>query len=106
MQPDLDEHHPLGREPRLPLHDLTRSPLPFGRVGETLDALDEDAPVPGAVEHGHAAPSRERRREAVQEVVAALVRAGWAELRDAHVARVEHGDEPPDAAALARRGAA
>ena len=28
---------------------------PFGGMGETLDPLDQDAPVPGAVEHGHPA---------------------------------------------------
>ena len=75
------------------------APLHLG--GEVLDPLDEHAPVPAAVEDGHAAPSRQRRPEPPQEVVPQLVGRRRGERGDVHVAGVERLDQPLDGAALA-----
>ena len=94
---------PSAASVRLELVDLVVGARPLRLGGELLDALDEHAPVPRAVEHRHAAPARERGPEAPQEVVALLVVGRRRELHDAHVARVERGDEALDRAALAAR---
>ena len=101
VQEELDQHHPLGRQRPLQLDDLAVGALPLLRRREALHALDQHAPVPGAVEHGHAAPAGQLRPEAPQVVVALLVRGRRRELRHAHVARVERRHEPLDRPALA-----
>ena len=98
---NLIEHHALGGEHPLELEDLAVRPRPFLLGGELLHALDQHAPIPGAVEHREVAPPRQRRPEAPQEVVALGGRVGRGELRDAHVAGVERGHQALDRAALA-----
>src|SRR4051794_31430602 len=51
VHPELEHEHALGGERALELDDLAVRPPPlrFGR--EALDALDEHAAVPAAVEH-------------------------------------------------------
>ncbi len=51
VQKQLDEPRVLGDQHALEVIDLFVGPMPFGRLGEALDALDEDAAVPGAVEN-------------------------------------------------------
>ena len=103
VQPELDDQHALGGQRALEAGDLVvgAAPLLLGR--EALHPLDQHPPVPGAVEHGHAAPAGQRRREAPEEVVALLVGRRRRERGHAHVAVVELRGEALDRAALARR---
>ena len=89
-------------EAALEVDDLVVGAAPLALVGESLDALDEHPSVPGAIEHGHPAPTRQRRPEPPQEVVALLSLGRRRELGDVHVAGVEVGGQPPDRASLAR----
>src|SRR5262249_10186715 len=73
-------------------------PLLLG--GESLDPFDQDATVPGPVQHGHASPAGQYRPEPPQEVMAFLVVRGRAELGDPDVPRVQRLDEPFDSTAL------
>jgi hypothetical protein len=77
-------------------------PLPLLVGGVALHPLHEHPPVPGAVEHGHAAPSGQHRAEPEQEVVALLVGRRGAEARDPDVAGVEGRGQATDGPALAR----
>ena len=101
VQEELDEHGSLGGHHVLEGDDLVVGAVPLLALGEAVDALDQHAAVPGAIEDGHPAPAGERRHEAPQEVVAALALVGGRELDDAHVAGVERGDQAADRAALA-----
>jgi hypothetical protein len=75
--------------------------LPLLRRRESLDPLHQHAPVPGAVEHGHAAESRKRRPEAPQKVMALLALRWRGVRRHMHMARVERLDQPPQGSSLA-----
>ncbi len=74
-------------------------PLLLGR--EALDALDEHAAVPGAVEDGHATPSPAAGPRSARGSDGALVGRRRRERRDAHVARVQRGQQALDRAAFA-----
>jgi hypothetical protein len=101
VQPELDHDHALVGQRPLEVDDLPVGAPPLLLGGEPLDALDQDAAVPGPVQHCHAAPAGQHRPEPPQEVVAFLVVAGRAELGDPDVPRVERRDEPLDRASLA-----
>jgi hypothetical protein len=101
VQEELDDDHAVVGEHALELVDLAVGALPLLLGREALHTLDEHAPVPRAVEHGHSAPARKRRDEAVQVVVALLVGRRRGELLDAHVAGIERRDQALDGAALA-----
>jgi hypothetical protein len=101
VHPELDQDRALGRQRRLEVDDLAVRPAPGLLGGEALDPLDEHPAVPGAVEDGHAAPAREHRPEAPEEVVPLLVVRRRRELRHPRVPRVELVDQPLDGAALA-----
>ncbi len=101
VHPDLHDDDALEVQRALELDDLGVRALPLLGRRESLDALDEHAAVPAAVEHGHAAVPREVLDEALEIEVALLVGRGRGVLRDAHVAGVERRDEPLDGAALA-----
>ena len=92
---------PSVASPRSKCLDLAVGALPLGLGGESLDPLDEHPAVPGAVEHRHPAPARERRGEAPQEVVAALALGRGGELGDGVVPGVQRRGQPADRAALA-----
>ena len=64
VQPELDQHEVLLVEHLLEGVDLVVGALPRALGGEALDALDQHAAVPRAVEHGHPAPARQQRPEA------------------------------------------
>jgi len=103
VQPELDHDHALVGQRPLEVDDLPvgAPPLLFG--GESLHPLDQDAAVPGPVEHRHAAPAGQHRPEPPQEVVAFLVIGRRAELGDPDVPRVERLDQPFDRTTLAGR---
>ncbi len=101
VHPELDQDHALGGQRGLQVHDLGVRPLPRVHGREALDPFHEHPAVPGAVEHGHAAPAGQDRPEAPQEVVPLLVVAGRRELGDPHVPGVELADQALDGPALA-----
>src|SRR3954453_12868871 len=103
VQEELGEDQAVVGQHALEVVDLAVGPPPLLLGGEALDALDEHAPVPGAIEHGHPAPAGQRGDKAVQVVVALLVGRRCGERLDADVAGVERGDETLDGAALAAR---
>src|SRR3954451_2493023 len=103
MHPELHQDGAFGGQHLLELADLAVGTLPLLRRRELLDALDEYAAVPAAVEHDHPAPPRQLRPEPPQKVVALLVVRRCGELRDPYVSRVERSHQPLDAAALAGR---
>jgi hypothetical protein len=103
VHPELDEDHSFGDERPLELHDLLVRAGPLLVGGEPFDSLHQHPPVPGAVQHRHAAPAGQDRPEAPQEVVALLVVRGCRELCDPDVPRVERTDQAFDGAALAGR---
>ena len=73
MQPELgDEAAPL-HQLRFEVIDLVVGALPFGGLRETLDALHQDAAVPGAVEDHDLPLGRHITPEAPQVVVAPLL---------------------------------
>ena len=73
VHPELDHDHPLFGQGVLEVVDLLIGPAPLHLGRQVLDPLDQDPPVPAAVEDRHAAPSGQRRPEAPQEVVPQLV---------------------------------
>src|SRR3712207_485945 len=58
VQPELHEDHPLGCERALERDDLLVGAPPLLLAGEPLHALDQRAPVPGAVEERDPSPAR------------------------------------------------
>src|SRR5207237_3994883 len=84
------------------LDDLLVRARPLLLAGEPLDPFDEHPAVPGPVEHGHAAPTRQRGPEAPEEVVSLGVGRRRRELSHAYVPGVEAGHQPLDRPALAR----
>ena len=92
----------LAPEGALEVHDLGVGARPLLGGRKALHPLHQHAPVPGAVEHGHATPPGKRRPEAPEEVVALLVRRGRRELGHMHVARIELLDQALERSALPR----
>src|SRR5581483_5787597 len=72
-------------------------------VCKSLDTLDQDASVPGAVEHDDLPRVRQLLPEALQIMLAALVRQWRGDRIDLEAARIEGPAQPADDAALARR---
>ena len=101
VHPELDHDHALLGQRVLEVGDLLVGAAPLHLGGQVLDPLDQDPPVPAAVEDGHAAPSGKGRPEAPQEVVAQLVGGRCGKGRDVDVPGVERLDQPLDGAALA-----
>src|SRR3954466_14339917 len=100
-EPELDYDDAGLRELLLEVVDLAVGPQPLGRAGEALHALDQDPPVPGAVEDrdvavaGHVAPEP-------PEVGPGLLLVGRrGHGVDPEAARVERRRRTADAAALA-----
>src|ERR1700691_3494245 len=102
MQPELDERCTLRAEAALECDDLGVGALPLVFARETLNALDQHAPVIAAVKQAHAALPGDVRPESPEEVVALLTVARRRELGDREMARVERRGQPPDRSALAR----
>src|SRR4051812_288894 len=63
VHPELHQHHALVHQHAFEVDDLVVGAGPLARGGEALDPLDEHPPVPRSVEHGHAAPTGQRRPE-------------------------------------------
>src|SRR6185503_13239685 len=83
--------------------DLAVGAHPVGLGAETLDALDEHAPVPRAIEDREAALSRSVAPEAPQVRLRALL-FGRRGDRDVRIrARIERSGHAADRAALASR---
>jgi hypothetical protein len=64
----VGNHHPFE------FIDLVVTPLPFSLAGKTLQPFDQDAPLPGAVEHNDLPGVRQLFPKALQVASAALVR--------------------------------
>src|SRR5687768_15288861 len=69
LDPELAHDRAVADQLALELVDFTIRALPLGLGAELLDALDEDASVPGAVEDAEPAARREPPPEAVEVVV-------------------------------------
>ena len=74
---------------------------PVGLGREALDALDEHAPVPAAVEDGEVPAARQVPPEAPEVGLRALLLGGRRDGDDVVAARVERARHAPDRAALA-----
>jgi hypothetical protein len=94
VQPELDDDHALVGQRPLEVNDLPVGAPPLLLGGEPFHPFHQDAAVPGPVQHRHASPAGQGRPEPPQEVVAFLVVARRAELRDPDVPRVKRCDEP------------
>src|SRR4029077_1711835 len=67
VQPQLDDDDAFEGVGPLELDDLLVGPTPLLVGRESLDAFDEHAPVPTAIEHRHATEARHVRIEAPKE---------------------------------------
>src|SRR5258708_3101246 len=73
MDEELDDMHAIVDELTLKLVDLAIGAFPFRLAAKTLDTLDEDAAIPGAVEDNPAAACRQALPETPQIMPALLV---------------------------------
>src|SRR6185312_142162 len=101
-QEHLHQDHAVVDELALELVDLAVGALPRLLLAELLHALDEHAPVPGAIEDSPAAVLGHARPEAPQVVVLLLLVRRRADGVDVIAARVELLGHALDGAALAR----
>ena len=101
VQPELDDDGAPVVVEALELADLAVGPLPVGARCQALDALDEHAAVPGAVEDGDAPAPGHARVEALHVVPQQLQRRGRTDRVHAHPARIEVSGEARDRASLA-----
>ena len=102
VEPELHDRDAARVELLLEVVDLAVRAQPVGLAAEALDALDEHAPVPGAVEDRDAPAPRHVPPEAPQVRLRALLLGRRGERHDAVRAGVERARDPTDGAALAR----
>ena len=96
VHPELAEHHPLVDERPLVVENVGVGASPLLGRCETFHPLDEHPSVPGAVEHGDAAPPGQFRPEALQPVMPELVRGGSGDLDNTHVPGVHRSNQTLD----------
>ena len=94
---------PSRHQRALELHDLVVRPAPLLERRVALDALDQHAAVPAAIEGGHAAHAGELAVEAPEEVVALFVPRRRREARHPVVPGIEWFDQALEGPTLAAR---
>ena len=101
MDQELDDAHAVVGELALELVDLAIGPLPGVLAAKTLDALDQHAAVPGAVEDRPVARRRQAVPEAPQVMAALLLGRRRPDAPDMDRFRLQRADDALDQAALA-----
>src|SRR3954451_4565097 len=100
-EPELDHDDAGLRELLLEVVDLAVGPQPLGRAGEALHALDQDPPVPGAVEDRDVALARHVAPEPPEVGPGLLLVGRRCDGVDPEAPRVERRRRTADAATLA-----
>lgn len=103
VEKDLHQRHAVIDQLALELVDLAVGARPFGRRGDALDPLDEDASVPRPVEDRERAGLGQARPETVEVVTALLFGRRGPDRPDAYAARVETLHQASNRTALACR---
>ena len=101
MDQDLDDTHAVVGELALELVDLAIGPLPGILAAKALDALDQHAAVPGAVEDRPVARRRQPGPEPPEIVAALLLGRRRTDAPDLGRLGLEAADDAFDQAALA-----
>src|SRR5208283_400242 len=101
VQEQLYQPRVVGDQHALEVLDLVVGPAPFGRRGEALDALDHDAPVPGAVENDDLAVLRQPLPKTLEVMQRFLPPGRSGDRVHLEAARIERPSQAANNAALA-----
>ena len=101
LEPELDQHASVAHELLLEVVDLAVGAHPVVLGAQALDALDQHAPVPGAVEDGDAPVGRQPPPEPPQVGLGQFLVSRRGDGVHLVLARVERAGDAADGAALA-----
>ena len=101
MEKTFHNSNAIGDQHSFELIDLLVASLPFLLAGDPLHPLDQDAPVPGAIEHDDLAGVGKLLPEALKVVLTLLVRQRRRNRIDFEASRIHSPAEPPNNSTLA-----